>query len=462
MSAPLDASAADMERLHLWEAALGADSLIEYVPRITPQWMEPWHLRPVAELFNRAQYEPVRACVSVPPRHGKTELLLHAIGWWLSRRPATVLAYVTYSGDLAKSKSNRALALAKQSGITLDPSTQRADEWRTPYDGGVLATGIGGPLTGHGADVLIIDDPTKNREEAESPTVRRKVWEWFTSTALTRMEPGSSAIVVHTRWHPDDLIGRLDRGDADGSTWEYVNLPAVDEQGAALWPERWNEELLDIKRRDVGEYDWWSMFMGQPRPRGGKLFREATTYGRFPDLEGSSILISCDPAASTSTHSDHSAIAVGAGKLLPTGLLQVDLLDIIRLQVEVPVLAHYLAELQAKWQAPIVVESVGGFKAVPQMLRTINKGLRIIEVTPTADKFTRTLPAAAAWNDGRIRTPVEAAWLGDFLYELSLFTGISDPHDDQVDALAHLYSTFDALLRKQARKSGIAPGLPFG
>lgn len=457
-----DVTPGEVEQLHLWEAALGADSLIEYIPRITPQWMPPRHLHQVAELFNRAQYESVRACASLPPRHGKTELILHAVGWWLARRPTDRLVYVTYSGDLAKNKSRRALMLTQNAGVRLDASVQRGDEWTTDHGGGLLATGIGGPLTGHGANLLMIDDPTKNREEAESPTVRRKVWEWYTSTALTRLEPGSSCIVVHTRWHEDDLIGRLVRGDsASGDPWEYINLPAIDEQGEALWPERWNTELLELKRRDVGEYDWWSMFQGSPRPRGGKLFREQTTYGEFPDLEGASILISCDPAASAATHANHSAIVVGAGKLVD-GLLQVDILDVMRLQVEIPALAHYLAQLQAKWHAPVVIEAVGGFKAVPQTLRQINKGLRIIEIAPTSDKFTRALPAAAAWNDGRIRTPLMASWLADFTYELSLFTGLSDPHDDQVDALAHLYSTFDGLLRRRARKSGIALGLPFG
>lgn len=456
---------AEWTELHALETAAGVDSLIEFVPRVTPTWVPPWHLSPIANLFVRAEYEPIRATVSVPPRHGKTELIIHAIPWWLSRHPASHLAYVSYSADLAVAKSRRALDLAKRAEVPLRPDAQRANEWLTPSEGGLKATGIGGGLTGHGADVLIIDDPIKNREEAESSTIRQKTWDWFTSTGLTRVEPGGSVIVVHTRWHTDDLIGRLEREQPN--RWEHINLPAISPAGSALWPWRWPVDALDVRHADVGEYDWWALYMGQPRPRGGKLFRDPTYYGRFPDVEGVRILLSCDPAATASTHADHSAIIVAAAKLDARGLPTLDILDVIRLQVEIPVLVGYLLELQKTWQSPIVVEAVGGFKAVPQMLRAVTNGkhLRIIEAPVIGDKFTRALPAAAAWNDGRIRVPQAARWLPEFLDELAKFTGLGDAHDDQTDALAHLFNMFNRLLRPHRNGDDIrnrAPWLPFG
>lgn len=466
MAAPaqsfMDFSQEDLALLHLYETALGADSLLEYIPRITPQWEVPWHLRPIADLFIRAEYGPVRACVSVPPRHGKTELLIHAVPWWLSRHPEDTLAYISYSGDFANAKAKRALDLAQRGNLPIRKDIKRASQWRTIADGGMLATGIGGPLTGHGANILIIDDPIKNREEAESPTVRQKTWDWFTSTALTRVEPGGSVIVVHTRWHDDDLIGRLQRDHSDD--WEYVNLPAIDEEaGTALWPSRWPRSALDVRRKEVGEYDWWALFQGQPRPRGGRLFKEPTLY-EWPKVEDARMLIVCDPAASKSTYSDYSAIIVGAGWLDENGLPRVDILDVVRLQVEIPQLTAMLLEMQRTWQAPVAVEAVGGFKAVPQALRQVAKGLRIIELNATTDKFTRSLPAVAAWNDGRIRVPAKGAkWLPPFLGEVMSFTGVNDAHDDQVDALAHLYSTFAALLPRRGTKRARTPAwAPFG
>lgn len=459
-------TADDLAELHALETVIGADSLLEFVPRTTPRWVAPWHLAPIAKLFAKAEYGPIRACVSVPPRHGKTELLLHAMCWWLSRHLTHHVGYVSYAGELAASKSSRAMGLARSAGLPISPTVARANEWQLGLgneSGGVFATGIGGPLTGHGVDILLVDDPVKNREEAESAAARQRVWEWFTSTGLTRIEPGGSCIVVHTRWHVDDLIGRLLRGDA-GDGWEHVNLEAIDDDDEALWPERWPSDVLATKRSEVGEYDWWSLYMGTPRPRGGRLFREPTFYGRFPDIDGSQLLISCDPAATSKTHADYSAIIVGAGKLGERdGLPHVDILEAHRLQVEIPILVGYLIEVQKKWGCRVAIESVGGFKAVPQTMRALNKKLRITEVSATADKFTRALPAAAAWNDGRIRLPIDAPWMPALLDETSTFTGIADSHDDQVDALAHLYNAFDHALRPRKRgENSVARWLPFG
>jgi phage terminase large subunit-like protein len=468
-------SPALLAELHVLESAMGGGSLIEYVHRISPRWVEPWHLKPIADLFARAEYGPVRACVSVPPRHGKTELLLHAMPWWLSRHPEQTVAYISYSGGLAFTKSKRALDLAHRAGIILRRDIAKASEWRTPSDGGVISTGIGGPLTGHGANLLIIDDPVKNREEAESVVIRERNWEWFTSTALTRVEPGGSVIVVHTRWHEDDLIGRL-KLDRDNH-WEIINLPAVQEDGGALWPERWSKKQLDVKKREVGEYDWSSLFMGSPRPKGGRMFSEPIEYDK-PDLLNAKLLITCDPAATSKTHSDYSAIVVAAGKLGEDGLVRADILEAYRVQMDIPQLVQLLVRIQKKWSpsvgfnpTPIAVEAVGGFKAVPQMLRQIDKKLRLIEIQPTQDKFTRALPTAAAWNDGRIRCPMQnqpdgrptPAWLGPFVEEVTRFSGVNDAHDDQVDALAHMYATFAQMLpRYRPTGGGAANFLPFG
>ena len=220
--------------------------LLDAIPRVSPRYEPPVHLAPVVELLERSRREPVRGLVSVPPRHGKTELIAHGLAWLLSRDPRRTHAYVTYAAQVAYSKSRSIRDYARTLGVPIRPDAEALHEWRTPERGGLLATGIGGPLTGHGVDgVLVVDDPTKNREEAESAVLREKNHGWFTSVAMTRVEPRGSVIVVHTRWHEDDLIGRL-AGEAD---WEYVNLPAIAPDGAALWPSRWPVEELAKKRR---------------------------------------------------------------------------------------------------------------------------------------------------------------------------------------------------------------------
>lgn len=450
--------------LHALEYLEGGDSLLDFVPRVTPTFSRPHHLGPVADLIARAlRGEAVRACVHAPPRHAKTETaVIHGVPWYLSHRPDHHVAYVTYEANLARAKSARARDITNGIGLPLKLDSKSKSHWLTPRGGGFFATGVGGPLTGYGFQLALVDDPFKNRVAAESPTIRETVHQWFTSTLMTRIEPEGSVIVMHTRWHADDLIGRLLK-DTE-VPWEHVSLPAMGAAGAALWPERWSAERLDKRRREVGPYDWASLYMGEPRPRGARLFGEPKRY-TLADLAKvlahARILVMCDPAATEKTTADYSAIAVLAA--VGYGLEQrTYVLEVVRMQCEIPRLITELVRLQAKWKAMIGVEAVGGFKAVPQMLRTMHPKLAIYDVQPFGDKFTRALPVAAAWTDGRLMLPESAPWMADFLAELGSFTGVKDAHDDQVDALSNGFNTISRLAPPLERGSQKMPGLPFG
>lgn len=416
--------------------------LLEFVPRVSPLFARPDHLGTVARLIERAQSGPVFACVSVPPRHGKTELLLHAIAWWLARAPGDALGYVSYASEFAQSKSLRARDFARAVGVRLHPERATLAEWRTTDGGGLLATGIGGPLTGQGVRLAIVDDPVKNREEAESALQRQRTWDWFTSTLWSRIEPGGSCIVVHTRWHEDDLIGRLARGDmGDAARWEVVNLPAIDDTGAALWPSRWPVSEL-AKKRAANEYDWHSLYMGAPRARGGEVFRAPARYMR-PDLDGARVVLAVDPAGTESTRADWTVAVALAMK--GSGVTQrADVIDVLRLQREPGDTARELLAWQRKHgNAPLHIEASRDGKSIAKALRAMQPGLRITEIPPRGDKFVRAQPAATAWNEGRVRVPASsdgAVWLAAFLDTVCRFTGVSDRHDDDVDALAYAWN----------------------
>lgn len=442
------------EEYALWrrfEWARGADSLLDFVHETSqargerPIFQRPDHLAPLADAFARALETPQRILLSVPPRHGKTETLLHGIAWWLWLNPRHEVIYSGYSGEFAQTKSKRVRDIVQALGIQLNKSTKRADDWKIAAGGGLRAKGRGGSITGYGANLFVIDDPISNREEAESAIIRQNTYDWFTSTAMSRVEPGGSMIVVHTRWHDDDLIGRL----AEQGGWDYVNLPAISDTGSALWPVRWSAPDLAVRRREVGEYDWSSMFQGEPRPRGGRLFnqvseRQTYIHPLVADLELAGrwrIVIGADPAATEKTSADYSVAVVLAVTGEPgTISYRADVLYVWRGQVEIPKFANKLVEMSRHWNAPVVVESQGGFKAVPQMMRLVDKDVKVFEITALGDKFTRALPASAAWNDGRIRVPVAAVWRKDFLQEVTKFTGVKDAKDDQVDALAHAFN----------------------
>lgn len=403
---------------------LNGESLLEFIPRMSKGYEAPRHLLPLVRELERARDEEVRLVVHAPPRHTKTETILHAIAWMLEDEPARTHAFATYSSDLSSSKSRKARILAEAAGVRLASDGNRLGEWRTTAGGGLLATGVGGPLTGHGVSgLLVVDDPVKNRVEAESATMRERVWEWFNDVAYTRLERGGSVIVVMTRWHPDDLAGKLVRE----SGWRYLRLPALDGNGGALWPSRFPAEKLAEIREQVGEYTWASLYQGEPRSRGGALFTDARTYDALP-TEGCRVAIGIDCAYTAKKSSDYSVAVVMAEA---KGVFY--LLDVLRVQSALPVFRARLDGARAahprartRWYTSSIESEIAHMIGVePQLARE--------------DKFVRAQPVAAAWNAGKILVPKHAPWLDAFLAEVMSFTGVNDDHDDQVDALAAAY-----------------------
>lgn len=365
-----------------------------------------------------------RLVIVTPPRHGKTDTLLHAFAWLLAGDPRLVHAYATYGQELANSKSRRARRLALEAGVELDPASTSVKEWRTAAGGGVLATGAGGPLTGQGITGLgVVDDPIKNREEAESALMRERNWEWFNDVFYTRLEPGSSVVVVATRWHADDLSGRL---IADG--WDKIVLPAVDTDGAALWPDRYPTDRLAEIRAQVGEYTWASLYQGEPRPKGGAVFQEPTFYDTLPE-GGYREAHGFDAAYTAKTHADYTVTLTG--RLYGD---QLYITNMLRDQLEP---RHFIAKMQATGIRDVTWYLSGTEKGLVAFLR--DQGIRVREVRATGDKFVRAQPAAAAWNQGNILVPRHAEWLEPLLTEVTSFTGVSDQHDDVIDALAALH-----------------------
>lgn len=428
---------AELDRIQGTQAAATSDEpLAEFVHRVSPQFDAPLHLGPLLAELERAEREPVRVLVSVPPRHGKTETILHAIAWWLSRDPRITCGYTGYATPFAWSKSGIAREYARRAGVQLRTDANSKAEWRTTAGGGLLATGVGGPLTGYGVDRLIVDDPHKNRREAESSVLRSHVLEWATSTAFTRLEPGGSVFVVHTRWHPSDLIGSLAK--QDGVAWKTIDLPAINDAGEALWPERWPAEALRNRRLEVGEYDWASLYQGQPRPRGGAVFGDAHLYGSRPLRV--SITIGLDFAYTAKTSSDYSTAVVLAKDLDSDPRAPVFyVLECLREQTEPERFAAMLKALQARHPDASLHAYIAGTER--GNIALIGKfGVKVHTRPAVGDKFVRSQPAAAAWNRGAILLPEDGGPKIDALAsEAASFTGLNDPHDDLIDALAAAY-----------------------
>ena len=431
--------------------------LLEFVPRVSPRFMPPHHLPQLVEFFERIDRgEEVRGAISVPRRHGKTELLLHGAAWLLARHPGMTIGYAGYSADFAHSKSKRCRDLALRAGVELRGASAAAGEWRTLEGGGMLAGGIGGAWTGHGVDVLLVDDPHKNRSEAESPARRRAVEDWWRSSAITSVEPGGSALAVHTRWHLKDLIGLLKK-DKDVE-WEHVNLPAINdgsdprrEVGEALWPERWPLAALERRRAEAGPFEWASLYQGYPRPRGSNIFGSPSFYRELPKTRYR-VAYGVDLAYSAKTQSDRSVLfemmrhdpPKTSAKDRPLPMYYVR--SVVSVQVEQPMFARKLKAVRAQHRWPMLFIG-GNEKGVADF---IAKEVNDFHYEYTSvNKLTRAQHLHAAWADGRVLWPDTEAfpdahrWLTDTLDVFDAFTGNNDTRDDEVDAAVAAFKQLD-------------------
>jgi phage terminase large subunit-like protein len=443
---------------------LSETPLAEFIPRVTPRWMPPRHLAPILDVYERIKRgERVQVLLSVPPQHAKTETGLHFLAQLLLLRPHLRNAYVTYGANFSLTRNRLARGYTKAAGVRLRSDATAVHDWWTADGGGVLATSISGELTGRPIDgVLFIDDPHKGRAEAESALERQKVKDFLTSTAFPRVHPTASVVVCHTRWHEDDTIGWLRRECEEHGfecpsfpvckpAWEYINLPAINDAGEALWPALRPLDFLErIRRRN--EYDWWSLYMGAPRPKGGSLFGDVVLYTERP--KSFRVSIGVDLAYSEKTHAGFSVAVV---------LLECDgiyyVANVVRKQCLAPAFAQELVKLKTAWpSAKWRWYGYGTEKGSADFLSTL--GVNVGYKQGSGDKFQRAQPVAAAWNRGEIRLPDRAVfgekdWLDPFVSEIKDFSGIKDLHDDQVDALAAAY---DVLARGSRAKSGVIVG----
>lgn len=258
------------------------ENLIDFSIATNPRYDANWHHEVISkelekvEAFGDRDYKVL--LIFVPPRHGKSELSSISFpAWYLGRNPEKEIITVSYSAELAQDFGGKTRAIVNGEAyplifnITLKEDEQAKAKWRTNKGGSYTSVGVGGAVTGRGANILLFDDPIKNREEAESEVYREKVWQFFTSTAFTRLEPGGVVVVILTRWHVDDLAGRILNNPELSKRSKVIHFPAIATQnevyrqkGEALWPERFDLRALNEIKNTIGPYDWESLYQGSP------------------------------------------------------------------------------------------------------------------------------------------------------------------------------------------------------
>lgn len=221
-----------------------------------------------------------RLMIFMPPRHGKSELATRRWpAWCIGRKPDLQVVSASYNSDLAMDFGRDVRNIVASSeyqevfpGVELRADSKAANRWHTNNGGIYVAVGVEKSLTGRGADILLIDDPLKDRAEADSETTREAVWKWYQSTAYTRLMPGAAIVLIQTRWHEDDLAGRLING---ADEWDVLELPAIDKQGEALWPEWYDRQALERIKANIGPREWSALYQQQPQPDEGGFFQRA-------------------------------------------------------------------------------------------------------------------------------------------------------------------------------------------
>lgn len=420
---------------------LASETFTDFYLRTKPPFYGfPKHIEYLCSLVDRVvSGEIQKLTVSLPPGHGKSDTITRRLPvYWGQSHPRDAIVFTGYSQGFAERNLSRpAREVAEELGL-LDPNSNAMEEWRLKNGARLVARGVGAAPTGiNPISLLIADDPINSRQQAESVTERENIWDWWTGSIVQRFFPETRAIVIATRWHEDDLIGRL-KATGDKS-WAHVNLPAIAEgddplgrePGEALWEDRKGIAFLEGVRTQIGEYNFSALYQGNPTPRTGSLLKVDKLVPVIG--EASASVLAFDVAASELS-GDWSAAcyaeAVG-------GLVR---LTLWRVRLETDARNRWMRELAERLNPDRVVypEDPGSAgKDVSRMFARLFTGFSYTAERPTGAKTVRAEPLASA---------IEAQLVGiednefkkDAVEEFRVFP--NGKHDDIVDAAASAFN----------------------
>lgn len=417
--------------------------LIAYCKLMFPGYKVSTHLALIADALERVERgECKRLMISMPPRHGKSQLASEFFpAWYLGRNPEKYIITATYSQDLAndfgRKVRNQMLDEYHQAtfpGCRIVDDSKAKNKFNTTAKGVYYAVGVGASATGRGSHLLLIDDPLKGRKEAESEVMRQGLKDWYTSVAYTRLMPGGAIIIIQTRWHEDDLAGWVAR-EHTHEKWEVLNLPAINENDEPLWPEQYPlEALLNIKRT-IGSRDWEALYQQRPAASEGEIFKREwwQWFKEPPKLQW--IMQSWDTAFKTGTENDYSVCTTWG--VCEKGYF---LLDRWKNKVEFPELKRTVVNLAKRWNPrAILIEDKASGQSLIQELKT-NTKLSILPIRVDSDKLTRAYAVTPMIEAENVYLPEEVDWVQDFVDECAVFP--NGVHDDSVDSMTQALNYF--------------------
>ncbi len=418
---------------------LGIASFAVFASRERAPWYHYAWLRHLAgELLVPIVNKNARIIINAPPRHGKSEFISHWLPtWYLDHNPKNKVILTSYGGEFASDFGRKVRDEFVMNPLTwteLRSDSKAVSSWMTTEDGGMFTTGVGGPITGKGADLVIIDDPHKNWEEAMSALSRNRVVEWFNSTLYTRLEPGGSIVLIQTRWHEDDLTGYLVNHHKD--KWKLITYPALAEkddalgreEGEPLCPERYSEQKLHKLKENLGSYIFAGLYQQRPAPIGGGILKKDwfRFYDKIPEQIDEWIQTWDLTFKATGT-------SYVVGQVWARQGAKYFLIDQMREKLEFVEQVRKIIVMSEKWPKANrkIIEDAADAQAVKSTLKDQISG--IVLQKPKGSKEARLASVAGMIESGNVYLPVNRPWVDDFLFEATTFPNAAN--DDQVDGM---------------------------
>ena len=451
-----------------------AESLIAFTEYTYDRYRTAAHHRQIAEQLERVERGEVdRLMLLVPPRHGKSELAsIRWPAWYLGRQPhkqfLSISATAELAADFGRAVRN-VINAAEYKAVfdtTLAEDSQAKGKWHTKDGGIYYSLGIGGSVLGRGGDAILIDDPFGSMREARSELERKNVFEFYSGTLYNRLMPGGAIVVINHRMHEDDLCGMLlNQQAAGGDKWEVVKLPALSDDGEALWPERYPVDVLERIRRNTFPRDWSALYQQEPTPDEGDFFKSDWLKDYTP----------AKPAPELNTlqvygASDY-AVTQDGGDYTVHGVLGIDpqgemhLLDLWRKQTTPDKWIDTFCDMVRRYKPLEWAEETGQIKSGVGPFRDKRMAERNAYVTCTAfptrgDKAVRATSMRGRMSQRGLYVDHNAPWFADFRSELLSFP--AGKHDDQVDMIGLLGQLLDNMVDGVLPKAKEGPKNPSG
>jgi predicted phage terminase large subunit-like protein len=421
-------------------------NFLSFVKYVWPDFIEGSHHKKINDAFNRlSRGEIKRLIINMPPRHTKSEFASYLLpAWMIGKNPQLKIIQATHTADLAVDFGRKTKNLVDQENYKelfdtrLMEDSQAAGKWKTEQGGEYFAAGVGGAITGRGADLLIIDDPHKEQDIKKDSKSFDKAWNWYTSGPRQRLQPDGKIVCVMTRWSTKDLTGQMIKaqGEEGSDEWEVIRLPAILPSNTPVWPEYWRLEELEKTKASIPVSNWNAQYQQEPTAEEGAIIKRDwwRNWEHKDPPEIKYKIQSYDTAFTKKDTADYSAITTwGVFETEDTGD-NIILLSAFKDRYEFPELRRTAHE-EYLWWRPDMVLIEAKASGIPLTHELRQMGIPVVNFTPSRgnDKHVRVNSVSPLFESGKVWAPMHEHFAQEVVEECASFP--FGDHDDYVDSM---------------------------